>query len=98
MVRYACAAVAIAGLTGCFREEVPVPEPVHIPQECPTLADQIPPELYAPVRVLGRGEVVARGGRNRDLYLVFKEQEEELQYCQVRAQRLKELIDKDRSE
>lgn len=92
MVRYACAAVAIAGLTGCFREEVPVPEPVPIARECPTLADQIPPEIYAPIRALGRGEVLARGGRNRDLYLVFKEQEKELEYCRARAERLEQII------
>jgi len=94
MVRCACAALALAGLVGCVKE-VRVPEPVPVVQECPTLGEQIPPELYAPVRTLGRREVSARGGRNRDLWLVFLEQEEELNYCNAKLNRLRDKVEQE---
>jgi hypothetical protein len=95
MVRYACAAVLVAGLTGCFREEVPIPEPVPVKQECPTLGEQIPAEIYAPVRTLGRREVSARGGLTRHLWLVFLEQEEELNYCNAKLDRLRDKVEQE---
>lgn len=94
MVRYACAALAVAGLTvGCAAPE-PIPEPVPIPQECPALGDQISSELYDPIRPLGRQEVSARGGHNRHLWLVFLEQEQMIEYCNQRFELIRQEVER----
>ena len=97
MARYAYALVLVAGLTGCVTvREVPVPVPIE--KECPTLEEQISPDLYAPLRELGRPEVSARGGLNRHLWLVFLEMEQELKYANERSQQLREVVEGDRKE
>lgn len=96
MARYACAFVVIAGLTACVPQVRYVPTPVPITPECPALEDQISPALYSPVRELGRREVSARGGTNRELWLVFVEMEEELKYCNMRFDMIREEIERDR--
>ncbi len=92
MARYPCTAILIAGLiSGCATPPA-IPEPVVLEKECPTLADQIDPSLYAPVRELGKSEVFARGGLNRHLWLVMLEQSEELKYCNMRFEMLRTEI------
>lgn len=94
MARYACALVAVAGLiVGCAAPEQ-IPEPVPVEKECPTLDDQISPDLYAPVRSLGRREVSARGGLTRHLWLVFLEQEQELEYCNQRFELIRQEVER----
>lgn len=93
MARYAIPALVIAGLiSGCTTvREIPVPVPCE--RECPTLGEQIAPEVYAPVRSLGRRELLARGELNRHLWLVFLEQEQELMYCNQRFDMLRKEVE-----
>ena len=93
MVRYTCAACIVAGLTGCVTEVREVPVPVPVEKECPMVSDRIPPEVYAPVRVLGRGEVLARGGLNRHLISVLDAQEGELQHCNEKLKIVEEVVE-----
>jgi len=93
MVRYACAACIVAGLTGCVTETREVPVPVPVEKECPTVSDRIPTAFYFPVRELGRREVSARGGRNRDLISVMVEMEGELKYCNIKLEMIREAAE-----
>ena len=96
MVRHACALVVVAGLIIGCAAPVPIPEPVQIPQECPTLADQLDVALFDPIRPLGRQEVSARGGHNRHLWLVFLEQEQMIEYCNQRFELIRQEVERAR--